>query len=53
MILAIFPKLAIPIMTFFVKIIEIHVKGDFVKIQEFTLVMIFVIFIKNDDLGLK
>ena len=32
---------------------KIHVKGESVKIREFTLVIIFVISVKNDKLGLK
>ena len=28
-------------------------QGEFVKIEEFTLVIIFVIFLQNDNLGLK
>ena len=30
-----------------------HKKGEFVKIKEFTLVIIFAIFLKNDNLGLN
>jgi len=53
MIFAIFLKMAILIMALFVKKIENHMKGEFVKIEEFTLVIIFVIFLQNVNLGLK
>ena len=43
MTLPIFLKIAIPIMVFFVENIKIHIYGEFVKIQEFTLIIIFAI----------
>ena len=52
MIFAIFLKMAIPIMAISMKHFEIHIYGEFVKIQEFTQVIIFVIFPQNSNSGL-
>ena len=43
----IFLKIAISMMTFFVKNFKNHILGDFVKIWEFILVITFVIFLKG------
>ena len=42
-----------PIMAILVKILKNHIKGGFFKIWKFTLVQIFVIFPRNNNLGLK
>ena len=44
MIFGIFLKMDIPIMAIFMKNLENQIKGEFVKIQELAVVIIFVIF---------
>ena len=46
-------KMAIPIIVIFGKNSKNYIQGEFVKIREFALVIIFVIFPQNDNLGLK
>ena len=53
MIFAIFFQMAIPIMVGFVKICENHLYGEFVKILELTLVIIFEIFPQKWQFRLK
>ena len=51
MIFVIFLKMAILTIAIFVKNFKNHVWGEFVKIREFTLIVIFLIFPQNDNLG--
>ena len=53
MIFSIFLKMTIPILAIFVENIKNHIKVEFMEIQEFTLVIIIVVSLKNDNLGLK
>ena len=53
MIFANFLKMAIPIMVIFSKIFENRMKGGLVKVEEFTLVMIYVIFPQKWQFRLK
>ena len=44
--------MTIPTMTILVKKFKNHIQGEFIKIRDFILVIIFVIFVKNGYLGL-
>ena len=48
--LRIHPKIVIPTMAISVENFKNHIKGEFVKIRKFVLVIIFVIFPQNDNL---
>ena len=43
----IFLKMAVPIIAIFETNLKNHIKGEFVKIREFTLVIIFAIFLQK------
>ena len=40
-------------MTFYFKNLKNHLEGEYVQIQEYDLIILFVIFLKNDSLGMK
>ena len=48
-----FLKMVISTMTFYFKNLKNHLEGEYVQIQEYDLIILFVIFLKNDSLGMK